>query len=208
MSEFKSVFIFGYSGHSYVVIESLIDAGYLIAGYFDYQKAGKNPYNLEYLGFEKNINIKSIVQDSLVFPSIGENTIREKLVVFFDTHNLMQFVAIDPTAHVSKSSILGLSTYIGKNVTVNAQSRLGKGVILNTNCVVEHECTVGDYVHIAPSGVLCGNVSIGKSSFVGANSVVKQNTLVTDHVTIGAGSVVITNINQKGTWVGNPAKIK
>ncbi|SDZ40693.1 sugar O-acyltransferase, sialic acid O-acetyltransferase NeuD family [Rhodonellum ikkaensis] len=185
-----------------------MDAGYKIAGYFDFQKAEKNPYSLKYFGFENNVDIQNIVQDHLVFPSVGENTIREKLIGFFELYSLNQFVAIDPSALISKTASINVSTYIGKHVSVNAQSKIGKGVIINTNCVVEHECTIKDYVHLAPGGVLCGNVAVGRSTFIGANSVVKQNTKIADNVIVGAGSVVVKNIHEKGIWVGNPAKYR
>ena len=206
MSASKQVFIFGYSGHAYVVIESLLDAGYNIAGYFDYQEVSKNPYHLSYLGFEGHEDVKSIVQDYFVFPALGENSIREKLVHLFDTLKLQQFVAIDPSAQVSKTAQIGFSTYVGKNVAINAQAIIGRGAIINTQATVEHECIVEDFVHIAPKAVLCGNVHVGKKSFVGANTVVRQNTNITADVVVGAGSVVIKSIEEKGIWVGNPAK--
>jgi sugar O-acyltransferase (sialic acid O-acetyltransferase NeuD family) len=203
VSETRSVFLFGYSGHAYVVIESLLAAGYEIKGYFDFRKAERNPYDLEYFGFEGEADAKKIVGNDLVFPSIGENSIRKKLIILFDKLELNQFVAIDPSANVSKTAYLNYSTYIGKNVTVNAQAEIGKGVILNTSCIIEHECKVSEYVHIAPGAVLCGNVYVGADSFVGANSVVKQNLKISEGNVIGAGSVVVSDVKEKGIWVGN-----
>lgn len=203
MSEFKSVFIFGYSGHSFVVIESLLDAGYKIEGYFDFKPAENNPYCLEYLGFEREIDVKAIVGDNLVFPSIGDNSIRKGLIAFFEVLQLNQFVAIDPSANVSRTAFVNESTYIGKNVIVNAQADIGKGVILNSGAIIEHECKISDYVHIAPGAVLCGNVSVGLKCLVGANAVIKQNINLGENIIIGAGSVVTSDVNETGTWVGN-----
>lgn len=204
----KQVFIFGYSGHAYVILESLLDAGYKIAGYFDFKKAEKNPYNLNYLGFEKEEDLKTIIGNGFVFPTIGENSIRAKLVNLFEANNLNQFAAIDPRSAVSKTAVISVSTYIGKNAVINAQATIGKGVIINTNAIVEHECKIGDLTHIAPGSVLCGNVSIGQNSFVGANAVVKQNIHIGSNVLVGAGSVVVKNLPDNGTWVGNPVKSK
>ncbi|MFD2203541.1 acetyltransferase [Shivajiella indica] len=203
MSESKSVFLFGYSGHAYVILESLLDAGYQIKGYFDFKAAERNPYDLEFFGYEREVDVKKIVGNDLVFPSIGENSVRKKLIELFVNLGLNQFVAIDPSANVSRSVLLSPSTYIGKNVTINAQSEIGKGVILNTGSIIEHECQVSDYVHIAPGAVLCGNVFVGEGSFVGANSVVRQNVKISSDNVIGAGSVVISDIVEKGIWAGN-----
>ena len=154
MLESKSVFLFGYSGHAFVIIESLLDAGYLIEGYFDLKQVKNNPYSLRYLGSENSLNVKSTVGDCLVFPAIGDNFIRQKLLLLFEKLSLKQFIVIDPSANISKSATIGYSTYIGKNVVVNAQSNIGNGVILNTNCIVEHECYIDDLAHIAPSWCL------------------------------------------------------
>lgn len=203
MSDSKSVFLFGYSGHAYVIIESLLDAGYQVKGYFDFKEAEKNPYGLKYLGYEGEVDVKSIVGDDLVFPSIGDNLIRKKVIAIFEKYQLNQFVALDPSANVSRTAFINTSTYIGKNVMVNAQTKLGKGVILNTCCIIEHECQISDYVHIAPGAVLCGNVSVGDDSFIGANSVVRQNVEIGERIVIGVGSVVVSDVKESGVWVGN-----
>ncbi|SDC84569.1 Hexapeptide repeat of succinyl-transferase [Algoriphagus faecimaris] len=203
MSESKSVFLFGYSGHAYVIIESLLDAGYEVKGYFDFKAAEKNPYSLEYFGFEEEVDVKSIVGNHLVFPSLGDNKIRQKILSFFQKHQLNQFVAVDPGANISRTAFIQPSSYIGKNVLVNAGSEIGQGVILNSGCIVEHECQISDCVHIGPGAVLCGNVSVGKECFIGANAVVRQNLTINAGNVIGAGSVVTSDLLEKGVWVGN-----
>jgi sugar O-acyltransferase (sialic acid O-acetyltransferase NeuD family) len=208
VSESKNVFIFGYSGHSYVIIESLMDLGYNIIGYFDYQEANNNPYKLSYFGYELDnvINVKSIVKSSFVFPTVGDNKIREKLVNLFTKLKLSQFMIIDPSANVSRTAQIGLSTYIGKNAIVNAQSIVENGVIINSQSILEHECIVRNFSHIAPNAVLCGNVKIGENTFIGANSVIKQNISITSNVLIGAGSVVVKDIEESNVYFGNPIK--
>lgn len=208
MSESKVVFLFGYSGHSYVIIESLLQIGYSIGGYFDFHESTRNPYKLKYLGFEREVDVKNIVGQNLVFPSVGDNNTRQKLIFIFEDLGLNQAIILDTTARISPTAQLGKSTYIGKNVVVNAQSNIGKGTILNTGCIIEHECVIDDFVHIGPGAVLCGNVHIGSNSFVGANAVIKQNISIMNQIIVGAGSVVIKNVYEKGIWVGNPVKIK
>lgn len=202
----KKVFLFGYSGHAYVIIESFLATGFNIAGYFDYQEALSNPYQIPYYGFEGNVDVKSIVKNSFVFPSVGDNKIRSKLIYLFERQQLKQYTLIDPSATVSPTAQIQFSTYIGKNANINALSNIGKGVIVNTAAVVEHECELQDFTHIAPGALLCGNVRIGEASFIGANAVVRNNTSICADVIVGAGSVVIKSIVEKGIWAGNPSK--
>lgn len=206
MQDFKNVYIFGYSGHSYVLIESMLELGYTILGYFDKQQAISNPYNLKYFGYELDMDLKSIIKDDYVFPTVGENHIREKIVNLFIAEHLNQFTLIDKSGYVSKTTTIGLSTYVGKNSIVNALSKIGTGVILNSNSVVEHECEIGNFVHVAPAATLAGNVKVGSCSFVGANSISKQNISIGINCILGAGSVLLKDLPNNETWFGNPAK--
>jgi sugar O-acyltransferase (sialic acid O-acetyltransferase NeuD family) len=177
-----------------------------ILGYFDKEEAKQNPYNLSYMGYERQVNIKNRVGQAFVFPAIGDNIVRASLVQLFDELDMRQFILIDPSAKISPTAILCPSTYIGKNVCINAQSKVGKGAIINTGAVIEHESKIGDFAHIAPAAVLCGDVEVGIYSFIGANAVVKQGINIGSNAVIGAGSVVLKNIPNGEVWIGNPAK--
>lgn len=83
---------------------------------------------------------------------------------------------------------------------------MGKGVIINTAAIVEHECKIGDYSHIAPNATLCGNVTIGSGVFFGAGAVARQGICIGNNSTVGAGSVVTKDIPPNEIWAGNPAR--
>ena len=90
---------------------------------------------------------------------------------------------------------------------MNPLTTIEEGVIVNTNAIIEHECYLGSFCHVAPGVVLAGNVKIGKRSFIGANSVIKQGITIGNDVTIGAGSVILNDVPNNVTVVGNPGKI-
>lgn len=202
----KSLYIFGYSGHAYVVIETALALGYEIKGYFDITEAIVDPYQIPYMGFENEVDLKHIVGADLVFPTVGDNRLRAQLVARFQSSGLTQLSMVDPSAMVSPSAKIGHSTYVGKGSIINAQSQIGAGVIINSGAIVEHECLIADGCHVAPGATLCGNVVIGDRSFIGANSVVRPNTTIANEVVLGAGSVLVRDIIIPGTWFGNPAK--
>lgn len=206
MLESKSIYITGYSGHAYVVIESILDLGFTIKGYFDVQKAHHNPYNLEYMGSEKSVDIKQILGSDFVFPCVGDNHLRNQMLQLFKEKGLNQCTIIDPTANISPSARIGLSTYIGKGSIINAQAQVGDACIVNSGAIIEHECRVLSASHIAPGAVLCGNVDVGKRTLVGARTVVRPNLSVCADVTLGAGSVLVKSIDNAGIWIGNPAR--
>jgi sugar O-acyltransferase (sialic acid O-acetyltransferase NeuD family) len=197
-------YLIGYSGHAYVTIESALDAGYKIIGYFENEAKRINPYHLEFLGKEEIIVSNTHYNNASFFVGIGDSTLRANIFEKLKQNNFINI--IDPSSNISNSSQVGRGTYIGKNTCINALSRIGEGVIINTSAIIEHECEIGDFTHVAPGAILCGNVKIGKNSFIGANSVVKQGVTVGSNVTIGAGSVVLRDVLSGTVTFGNPTR--
>ncbi len=203
----KKVILIGYSGHAFVVVETALENGFHVIGYSDKEKSDLDPYNLSYLGFEKNNDFIGWQKEVAFVLGIGDNTLRQNIAYLIESKGKVVETIIHKTAHISKNAKIGEGSFINKNVIVNALAVVGKNVILNTGCIIEHECVLGDAVHIAPGAVLAGNVCIGERTFVGGNAVIKQGIIVGKDVVIGAGAVVITNIPDGKRVVGNPSRI-
>ncbi len=201
----KPVAVIGYSGHSYVIIDILLNAGRMVTAYCDSAEKEKNPYHLQYLGTETNA-IEEL-KNFDYFIGIGHNGIRRKVyqALFDQLGNPVN--AIHPSAVISASVEMNYGTMISANATINPLVTLGMGVICNTSCSIDHECVVEEFAHIGPGAVLCGNVRVGANTFVGANAVVKQGVSIGKNVTVGAGTVVIRDIPDNTIVVGNPQRV-
>lgn len=198
-----SIAIVGYSGHSYVCLDIAKKNKFIVEGYYDLKKKEVNPYNLVYLGREdKHINSRSSY-----FVTIGDNQLRKKISehVFSENHNLVNL--IHPSSILSTTAVMLNHNLISAGVIINAQVCIGKGTIINTAAIIEHECVIEDYVHIAPGAVLLGDVKVGECSFIGANSVIKEGVKIGKNCIIGAGTVVLKDIEDNTTVVGNPARL-
>ncbi len=200
----KPVAIVGYSGHAYVIIDILLSAGRLVTAYCDQEEKEFNPYHLEYLGKEGDVINKLKKFD--FFACVGHNGIREKIHTNLSKYLGNPINAIHPSAVISSSVKMGDGIMIAANTTLNPLVEIGCGVICNTSSSIDHECIVGDFTHIAPGAVLCGNVKVGRNTFIGANSVIRQGIIIGNNVTIGAGTVVVKDIPDGATVVGNPAR--
>jgi sugar O-acyltransferase (sialic acid O-acetyltransferase NeuD family) len=201
----KPVAVVGYSGHSYVIIDILLNAGRMVTAYCDSEQKNKNPFHLNYLGKETEV-IKTL-QAYDYFVGVGHNGIRRKIHTQLAEYLGNPINAIHPGAIIAASVELKHGIMISANATINPLVTLGQGVICNTSCSIDHECVIEDYAHIAPGAVLCGNVRIGAGTFVGANAVIKQGVTVGKNVTIGAGTVIIRDIPDDTMVVGNPQRV-
>lgn len=202
-----AVVLVGYSSHALVAAEALMLSAHPILGYLEKEKNPLNPLNLRYLGFERDECVLNELLDYSFFPAIGENRIRKEVIQFLWSKGARLEKAIHPDARVSRLSSVGEGSLVCLGACVNPFAKIGKGVILNTASIVEHECVVGDFSHIAPGAVLTGNITIGEGSFVGANAVIKQGIRIGKNVTIGAGTVVLQDVEDNCVIVGNPGKI-
>jgi len=198
----KKLKIIGYSGHSFICIESAETKGLKTVGYFDLKENLSNTYKLKYLGKDKNIK-----KEDQLFICIGDNSVREEVFKNIIKNNSLDLVIIHEKSIISNSASIGKQTLINTGAIINSQVEIGLGCIVNTGAIIDHECEIGDFSHIAPGATLSGNVIVGKSCLIGVNSTVIQGVKIGNNVVIGAGAVVINNVLDNLTVVGNPARI-
>jgi sugar O-acyltransferase (sialic acid O-acetyltransferase NeuD family) len=193
--------IIGYSGHSYSCVNSALELGIKVSGYFDRDEKDFNPFKLYYLGSENQIKFDNI------FISIGDNITREKIYNKLPKTCNSKIKIIHPKAFVSQFASISEQVLIQNGAQINSLVEIAIGVIINTSAIIEHECKIGAFAHIAPGAVLAGNVIIGERSFIGANATVIQGIKIGNDVIIGAGSVIINDVPDFAVVVGNPGKI-
>jgi sugar O-acyltransferase (sialic acid O-acetyltransferase NeuD family) len=197
--EATKVILHGGGEHARVVLDCLQAQGLNVIGLFDPKYSGSLfgvPQRGEY--------DPSFEQSARAIVAIGDNHTR-KLAVSKTRHDFLN--AIHPSVILSPQSVLGKGNMILHGVIVQAQTRIGDHVIINTGSRVDHDNIISDFVHIAPGVVLCGAVHVGEGTFIGAGAVVIPGKKIGAWATIGAGSVVITDIPDHAVAVGNPAKI-
>jgi sugar O-acyltransferase (sialic acid O-acetyltransferase NeuD family) len=119
-------------------------------------------------------------------------------------------LALPPLVHhrafVARDSQHGEGCQILAQASVCSHARLGRGVIVNTAAVVEHECLIEDGVHLAPGVRLAGEVRVGARAFVGTGAIVLPRLQVGADAIVGAGAVVTRDVPAGATVVGNPAR--
>ena len=196
-----NVVIIGAGGHAKVISDIILKNGDKLLGFLDDFKTGKILLGYGVIGVVSDIN--KFAKDTQFIIAIGDNHIRETIAKTYDVN---WYTAIHPSAQIGVDVVLHKGTCVMANAVINSGSNIGEHCIINTAAIVEHDCTLLDFVHISPNAVLCGNVNIGVCGHIGASAVVKNNIVITDNVVVGAGAAVVKNIVASGTYVGVPIK--
>lgn len=128
--------------------------------------------------------------------SVKINLLREKIADKAAALGYTFPVIRDPSAIVSGSAIIGDGTFIGKNVVINAETKIGRHCIINTGAIIEHECSIGDFTHISVGTILCGEVTVKDNCMIGAGTTVIQCININKNVVIGANSTVLADVEE------------
>ena len=194
----KKIVLIGGGGHAKSVVDTLDAAGeYEIAGFVDRQARTYGYRGYEVIGSDEDLGRlydAGIHYAFLAIGFLGKSRVRDQCIQKLRDIGFQIPVVIDPSAVVARDARIEEGVFIGKRAVVNAAAFVGKHAILNTGAIVEHDCVVGAYSHVAVSSVLCGNVTLGSHCLIGAGSIILQGVQIGEDVRVGAGSTIRTGL--------------
>lgn len=141
-----------------------------------------------------------------VLVAIGNNRVRHVKLVELRTAGARLATLIHPDASVSRYAVIGEGSVVFAGAVVNAGACVNRGGVLNTGCSVDHDCVLGEAVHISPGARLAGGVQVGSQSWVGIGASVRQLICIGQRTVVGAGSAVVCDIPDDVVVAGVPAK--
>lgn len=197
----KTLSILGIGGHAKVVIDSAKLNGFDVDCLYD-----DDPLKINSFFFD--VKIKGPIDNKVIGNSIfaiGNNKIRKKLSDIVYKANWVTI--IHPSAIISRDVEIGEGTIIMAGVVIQAGTKVGKHCIINTSSCLDHDCKIGNFVHVAPNCGLAGSVSVEDGTFIGIGTSIIPNKNIGKWSTVGAGSVVINDLPDFCTAVGLPARV-
>jgi sugar O-acyltransferase (sialic acid O-acetyltransferase NeuD family) len=205
MSE-QGCLIVGAGGHAKVVIDALLSGGRRVLGCHDDDPALAGT---EVIGGVRVLGTTAQLPEGpadgvRMIVAIGDNGTRRRLA---NRDDAAYAVAVAPSAVPGLGVSIGAGSMVLQSVVVNADTVVGRHAILNTACSVDHDCRIGDFVHIAPGGRLGGNVTVGEGAFLGIGVAVLPGIRIGRWSVVGAGAVVTRDIPDNCTAVGVPARV-
>ena len=202
----KRLAILGASGHGKVVAEAALLSGWSDVEFFDSAWPALTINGVwPVRGGEAELMAGVTDYDGVVI-AIGNNSIRRNKQVELMSVNASIATIIHPAAVVSQHAVIGSGSVIFATAVVNAFSHIGDGAILNTGCSVDHDCSLGNYVHVSPGARLAGGVQVDDESWIGIGACVRQLIKIGSSAVIGAGAAVVSDISDNVTVVGVPAR--
>lgn len=205
----SNLLVFGASEHGRVIADIILKTNdYQLIGFVDSNKFKEiDLWGFSILGDEndlpeiiKNYNVNAIVI------GIGDNFIREKVLLKLIDIPIKYATVIHPSAVIGKNVKIGEGSVIMANSIIGCNSVIGKHCIVNTKASLDHDSFMDDYSSLAPGVTTGGNVKIGKYSAIGLGCNIIHGIKIGANVVSGAGSVIINDIPDNILTYGIPSK--
>jgi sugar O-acyltransferase (sialic acid O-acetyltransferase NeuD family) len=197
--------ILGASGHGRVVadIASRLNRYEQIA-FLDDDEGKTSALDHPVLGTVATVD--RYLEDFDVFVAVGDNQVRQRLQLGLQARSASLATLVHPSAVLGSQVSLGAGTAVMAGAVINCGSVVGRGCIINTSASLDHDNVLEDFVHISPGAHLAGTVHVGEGTWIGIGACVINNLRLAGGCRIGAGAVVISDIVERGTYVGIPAR--
>lgn len=208
----EPLLLIGGGGHCRVIIDALqASARFEIVGILDVSASGGDVMGVPVIGTDEDlarVRAEGVASAFIAVGSMGDPTRRVALAnrVIAEGFRLPQVV--HPTAYVSPNAVLGPGVYVGPQAAVNAGASIGANAIVNTGALVDHDCRIGEFVHLAPGCALSGGVSVGDRTHLGTGCAVVHGVSIGRDTIVGAGSVVVADVEPGVVAFGNPCRVR
>lgn len=146
--------------------------------------------------------------DAFVVCSIANAKVRKRIIerIRNDFPNQKFATLIDPTVEMSDYVKIGEGAVICAHTLITMNIRIGDFPIITSGCTIGHDTVVNDFVTFYPNATVSGFTVVGECTELGTGMQAIQEKTIGSNTIIGAGAVVVRDIPDNCTAVGNPAK--
>lgn len=202
------ILMVGAEGHARVCLEALLDEPrHQVIGAISGEGKGIAGLPIPVLGLDSDFHrIWHQCAADRVFVAIGDNAIRAAVTSRCESLGAIAAIAVSGHALVSRWADLEPGVALLPGAVVNAATRIGRGSIVNTNASVDHDCIIGEFVHVAPGVAVCGGVTVGEGTLIGVGARVAPNVSIGAWAVVAAGAVVLDDVADGTLVAGIPAR--
>jgi len=208
----RVVLVWGGKGHAKVLRPSIEHAGHRIGLVFDRDPEVTSPFGgveclhgwdelLHWIAENRHLHVGFVI-------AIGGDRGRERLELHdrLVGQGLEPVTLVHPRSWVADTARLGAGAQVCAMAAVGEETTVGRQSIINTSASVDHECRLGDGVHIMPGAIIAGCVEVGDGAMIGSAAVVLPRIRIGSDARVGAGAVVTKDVASGATVIGSPAR--
>src|SRR5690554_2626181 len=187
----KPVIILGAKGIAIPALEIFNSNKVDVYGFLDDDKElhGTEINSVSILGHTEDDGfLKLIGKKCEAFVAVDDNTYRQFLVKLLNERRKVQPVnAIHGTAYIATDAAIGHGNFINAKVVIGAGSKVGQHGIFHTNCSIEHQVEIGDFVQIGTGSAINSGAHIGNGAFIGSGVTVVSGVKIGENARIEIG---------------------
>ncbi len=202
----------GAGGHCRVLVDIIHRSGaFAIVGLVDRDLAlvGRLVEGVRVLGGDSLLPELFAAGVSAAFIGVGSVADNGPRAAIFERARSLGFRVpslVHSTAALAGSSSIEDGAVVAAQAVLGPGTRCGVNTIVNTGARVDHDCALGDHVHISPGAVLAGGVTVESYAHVGLGALVRQGVRVGAAAVVGMGAVVLRDVPAGRVVFGNPAR--
>jgi acetyltransferase EpsM len=114
---------------------------------------------------------------------------------------------VHPSAYVDANACLAEGVVVSPFCFVASGASLETCCFLNVGSMVGHDSVLGPFCSVMPDVNISGGVTIKARAFIGVGAKILQGLSVGSDAVAGIGSIVVSNVRDGTTVMGNPAKV-
>ena len=139
--------------------------------------------------------------------AVGEPKTKRKIYERLFFLNAELGSVISPDSQISPYCKLGKGLVIKRGAIISADAVIGDNTTIQSYACIGHDAKVGKHCQISTHVDIGGQTVVGDCVFVGLNAPVRELLTIGENAIISAGAVVLKDVDENVTVMGNPARV-
>jgi len=180
---------------------------YEFIGFFDDNEILNKKVINDFPVIGKIKDINNIREELGIILAIGNTKLKKEIINKINNPNIFFPTIIHPDVILGERNVIEYGNIITAGVILTTNIKIGKFNIINLACTIGHDVIIKDFCSFMPSVNISGEVIINNGVYIGTNATIINQKKIGKWATIGAGAVIIKDVPDGVTVVGNPGRI-
>jgi sugar O-acyltransferase (sialic acid O-acetyltransferase NeuD family) len=206
----KNLYIVGAGGfgrevYAWIKHHTEFNKSWVLAGFLDDNLEALKPFNnFANVALLKNHQVS---KSNVYICALGLPLVKSKLLAPLIEQKAEFISFIHPTAVIGERVKIGRGVVVCPGVSISVDISIGDFSMIGPNTTIGHDGKIGAWCTLCAQCDVTGRVTIGDGVFLGSRVSIIPSKKVGSQSILGAGSVVISDVPEGVTVVGNPARI-